>query len=730
MNTDAELRTLTLYAELERLKGVLARKDAEIQALNSRLQKDKERESEIDDERKAMIYMLEDMNETFGRLETAKKEWEATFDAISDPLFIHDKQFKIVRANRAYIEATGIMPDEMIGKLYYEAFPKMDSPFKMCSKVLELQEEEEEEEEEEVHLPYLNKIFKVRFYPIRDVEGKFVYSVHIMEDITEVKRTLERLRQEMEITADLLTIAEITSHTIDITKLMEQVMQYGSKIVGCDICLSYLWNKEMKIFQPDQCHGLPHELIPVFHTQFLDEQMEFVKRAIEEKKPVVISIAGLKGEGLRTEVPYSGIFSWFPDFNTVVLIPLIGKEGCLGFVVAIFKNPRGVTEKDMRIMSGISNQVSIALEQARLYKESVDKTMELSHKIETINVMHEIDRGILSTLDTQEILETITSMVTRLIPAERATVVLVDRERGGFVYKAGFGVKLAKGAFVPFSDTLATEIIQTGVPQFTTDLASEKDILPLERALLDEGYHAHIRVPLTVEGEIVGLFNVGSKKVGAFVSEHLTVLERLAAQTSVALKNARLIADLKDMFLGTITTLSSAIDAKSPWTAGHSKRVTRYALDIGKEMGLPAKDLKDLEMAGLLHDIGKLGTYQSILDKSYKLTEKETKVLRLHPAKGAEILFPIKQMREIIPAIRHHHEFYNGEGYPDGLKGEEIPLMARILCVADSVDAMSADRPYRKGKPMNVIIAELKRCSGTQFDPKVAESFLRTIQKQ
>jgi len=397
-------------------------------------------------------------------------------------------------------------------------------------------------------------------------------------------------------------------------------------------------------------------------------------------------------------------------------------------VVAIFKNPREFTEKDMRIISGISNQVSIALEQEQLYKESVDKTTDLSHKIETINVMHEIDRGILSTLDTQEILETISSMVTRLIPAERVTVVLVDRERGGFIYKAGFGVKLAKGTFVPFNDTSATEVIQSGMPQFTLDLASEKDLLPLERALLDEGYHAHIRVPLTIEGEIVGLFNVGSKKVGAFVSEHLTVLERLAAQTSVALKNARLVTELKDMFLGTITTLSSAIDAKSPWTAGHSKRVTRYALDMGKEMGLHAKDLKDLEMAGLLHDIGKLGTYQSILDKSYKLTEMETKVLRLHTAKGAEILSPIKQMREIIPAIRHHHEFYNGEGYPDGLRGEAIPLMARILGVADSVDAMSADRPYRKGKPMNVIIAELKRCSGTQFDPKVAGVFVKIVE--
>ncbi len=715
MASDTQLKSMN--AELEKLKGELARKDVEIQALKTKRQKVAEGETDINDERRAMTYMLADINNTTKKLEIAKREWEATFDAISDPIFIHDKQFKIVRANRAYIKAAGMTPGKMIGKLYYEVFPRLDGPLKMCLKAIELQEE--------VTIPSINKIFKARFYPIKDANGEHLYSVHIIEDVTEPKRVTERLRQEMEITADLLTIAEITSHTREINELMKQVMQYGSKIVGCDICLSYLWNKEMKIFQPDQCHGLPPGLIPVFHTQFLDKQTEFVKRAIEGKKPVVISIAGLRGEGLRTEVPQSRIFSWFPDFNTSVLIPLIGKEGCLGFVVAIFKNSREFTEKDMRIINGISNQVSVALEQARLYKESVDNTMELSHKIETIQVMHEIDRSILSTLETQEILETITSRVTRLVPAESVAVVLVDRERGGFVYKAGFGIKLAKGDFVSFGDTSATEVIQTGMPQFTSDLASEKDRLPMERALLDEGYHAHIRVPLTSEGEIVGLFNVGSKKVGALVSKHLTVLERLAAQTSVALKNARLVTELKDMFWGTITTLSSAIDAKSPWTAGHSKRVTRYAIDIGQEMGLPAKDLKDLEMAGFLHDIGKLGTYQSILDKSYKLTEKETKILRLHPAKGTEILSPIKQMRKIIPAIRHHHEFYNGGGYPDGLKGEEIPLVARILGVADSVDAMSADRPYRKGMSMNVIIAEIKRCSGTQFDPKVADVFVK-----
>ena len=585
----------------------------------------------------------------------------------------------------------------MIGKLYYEVFPRLDGPLKMCLKAGELQEEEEEEE---VHLPYLNKIFKVRFYPIRDVEGKFAYSVHIIEDITEVKRAQERLRQEMEITADLLTIAEITSHTIDINNLMEQVMQYGSKIVGCDICLSYLWNKEMKIFQPDQCHGLPHGLIPVFQTQPVDVETEFIKWAIlsiQGKKPVVISDAGLKGEGLRTEVPHSRIFSWFSDFDTAVLIPLIGKEGCLGLVVAIFKNHREFAEKDMRIMSGISNQVSVALEQAQLYKESVNKTMELSHNIETIKVMNEIDRSILSTLNPNEILETVVMMVSRLIPCDQVSVALVEGERQGFTYAAGFGVEfLAKGALVPFGDTSATNVVRTGRTQYISDLESEREILPLEKKFLEEGLFSHIRVPLVVKGEVIGVLNIGSKRPSAFTPEDLSTLEKLAYQIGVALENARLLANLEELFIGTVKSLSSAIDAKSKWTAGHSERVTKYAVQIGKEMGLSEKELKNLELAGLLHDIGKIGTYEAILDKQGKLTDDEIKLIRQHTVKGAEILSPIKQLKEIIPAVKYHQEFYDGSGYPDGLRGEAIPLFARIIGAADAVDAMSADRPYQK----------------------------------
>lgn len=196
-----------------------------------------------------------------------------------------------------------------------------------------------------------------------------------------------------------------------------------------------------------------------------------------------------------------------------------------------------------------------------------------------------------------------------------------------------------------------------------------------------------------------------------------TTIEKLAAQISIALEHARLVSDLEDLFIGTVRALSKAIDAKSPWTMGHSERVTRTAMKVGKVMGLDDKGLSRLELAGLLHDIGKLGTYEEILNKPERLTDEELKIMRQHPVQGAEILEPIKQLKDIVPSVRYHQEFYDGTGYPEGLKGEDIPLMARILGVTDTVDAMGADRPYRKGKPLDVLslsLRDVQGCSSTQ----------------
>jgi HD-GYP domain-containing protein (c-di-GMP phosphodiesterase class II) len=154
------------------------------------------------------------------------------------------------------------------------------------------------------------------------------------------------------------------------------------------------------------------------------------------------------------------------------------------------------------------------------------------------------------------------------------------------------------------------------------------------------------------------------------------------------------------------------------------------AAAIAKEMGLDEAMIERVRLGGLLHDIGKIGIIEELLDKPEMLSEDEFPPMRLHPEKGVAILAPINQLRVVLPGILHHHERYDGAGYPKGLKGEDIPLEARIITVADSFDAMVADRPYRKGLSATEALAELRNCSGSQFDPKVVECFCGNVEKK
>ena len=185
--------------------------------------------------------------------------------------------------------------------------------------------------------------------------------------------------------------------------------------------------------------------------------------------------------------------------------------------------------------------------------------------------------------------------------------------------------------------------------------------------------------------------------------------------------------ELKGLYNGLIFSLVYAIDAKSPWTKGHSERVTNYAIAIAKKIGLEEKDIETLNTAALLHDVGKIGTYDVILDKPGKLTAEEFALVKMHPAKGEEILKPISQLKNVLPVIRHHHENMDGKGYPDGLKGDEIPFLSRIIHVADSFDAMTADRPYRPAPSMEYAVSELKKYRGIQFDPEAVDAFLKVL---
>jgi putative nucleotidyltransferase with HDIG domain len=205
----------------------------------------------------------------------------------------------------------------------------------------------------------------------------------------------------------------------------------------------------------------------------------------------------------------------------------------------------------------------------------------------------------------------------------------------------------------------------------------------------------------------------------------------LAKRIEESTKNlTKLYDDLRSTYMRTIKALAQAIDARDHYTHSHSENVTSYAAIIAEEMQLSTKDIEIIREACQLHDIGKIGIQDCILTKPDKLTPDEWDELRLHPSKGAQILEPLTFLSEVVNLVRHHHERYDGKGYPDGLKGEEIPLGARIMALADAYDAMISARPYRQS-PFNKqdAIVEIKNNSGSQFDPKVIEAFFKIVDK-
>jgi HD-GYP domain-containing protein (c-di-GMP phosphodiesterase class II) len=185
--------------------------------------------------------------------------------------------------------------------------------------------------------------------------------------------------------------------------------------------------------------------------------------------------------------------------------------------------------------------------------------------------------------------------------------------------------------------------------------------------------------------------------------------------------------DMQDVYLSTVTALATSIDAKDPYTKGHSDRVNQYTLKMARQLKLPEDQLDMLQYMSLLHDIGKIGIKDSVLNKPGKLTEEEFDEIKKHPEVGYRIISEIKYLSKSAEVVRHHHERYNGMGYPSGLIGEKIPLGSRIISVADAYDAMTTERPYKKAMTHEEALLELNRCSGTQFDPRVVKAFIEVF---
>ncbi len=232
-------------------------------------------------------------------------------------------------------------------------------------------------------------------------------------------------------------------------------------------------------------------------------------------------------------------------------------------------------------------------------------------------------------------------------------------------------------------------------------------------------------VPMRVDGRMLGVLFGGDRLDGDLISSvDAKLCESLAGSLTIYLENHMLYEGAQEMFLGTLHALTSAIDAKDSYTHGHSERVALLARMLAEKVGIDDATCERVYLSGLVHDVGKIGVPESVLCKAGKLTGEEFGLIKLHPQIGANIIKDIRQMEDLVSGVLYHHEKFDGHGYPSGLSGHDIPLFGRLIGLADAFDAMSSDRTYRKALRLDQVLDEVRRCSGTQFDPELAAVFV------
>ncbi len=358
------------------------------------------------------------------------------------------------------------------------------------------------------------------------------------------------------------------------------------------------------------------------------------------------------------------------------------------------------------------------LERLRLAREN----MQLREQLAISRLMQAVG----SSVELNEILEMIIGTALRELSAEAASI-LLRHETTGELELRGLDGRISGNSDADFlygRDDVTESVVQTGRPK----IIDGRQIDLFDATATDSSSRVFISHPLLARGAVIGVFNlIRSGRIrditeGAFRSAGL-----VAGQAAVAIENARLYKNLHGAYLDTIAALANAIEIRDTFTRGHTDRVKLTAEAIARKLGWDGDQLFDLWMGCTLHDIGKIGVPDRILNKPGTLTDDEFTMMKTHPAIGAKIIEGIPFLEPALPYILHHHERWDGQGYPDGLAGEEIPVGGRILAVADTFDAIISDRPYRRGRPIELAIEELTTHSGKQFDPEIVKIFLDVL---
>jgi putative nucleotidyltransferase with HDIG domain len=346
---------------------------------------------------------------------------------------------------------------------------------------------------------------------------------------------------------------------------------------------------------------------------------------------------------------------------------------------------------------------------------------------EELNLLYALLPDLANLEDPGEIGNRLVKESAQILNCRRVSLLVLDAERRNFQVLASLGLPPeARHTRIPVSGSVAGHALLEDDLLVVNDVLDRPDLSAVSRGKYDSRAFSVVRVPLQAQGEALGVLTATERQDDReFTTRDRRLLEGLSAVGASALMNCRLHSRINRQMLNTIEALALAVDAKDRYTHDHSARVAQFCVAMARELGIEKVSARrEIRLAGLLHDIGKIGIADKVLSKTGRLTAEELAIVRDHVRIGARIVGRVEGLEAVAAAVLHHHERYDGLGYPQGLARDSIPMMARLIAVADVFDCLTSDRPYRKATTAEAALAEVRRCKGTQFDPEIVESFV------
>jgi PAS domain S-box-containing protein len=554
----------------------------------------------------------------------------------------------------------------------------------------------------------------------RDNDG-MVFTA-ILRDINERETAEKTIRHHLARANALSETAARINANLDLRDVLDSICKELAKALDIEISLVALFDQQKQMINLAAVHGLSDENANVIKPVPVDKFIENIYALGPVAfLPKLSEVYDVFDEDLFKEL----------GVHSVAVANMFEQDVFFGFLVALSTHEtRKFTEDDTLLMKGLADQASLAIKNASLYSRA-------KQRLENLHALRAIDTAIASSLDLRLILQVLLEQAISRLAVESASAYLLNETTLMLEYRAGQGVDLS--AFSRVDIRLGEGVVgKIALEQRTIcidDLSREASWIP-RPVVMGEGLNVYCGAPMVAKGRTQGVLEVFSKEKKFDDPEWVELLETLAGQAAIAIETTRLFSDLRkanhELILTYDTTLegwSRALDMRDKETEGHTQRVTQLTIKLAGMLGIKDEDLLHIRRGALLHDIGKLGVPDSVLLKEDSLNDDEWKIIKLHPLHAYNLLYPIAYLRPALEIPRSHHEHWDGNGYPDGLEGVQIPLAARIFAVVDVWDALTSDRPYREAWSQQKALRYIRERSGKQFDPSVVDAFLLLIEE-